>query len=172
MKFIFTVLLILSANTYADSIYSSQLFKTWPAFSLKHEFETEKQDLISFEETDFQTLKQQAAISNDPLYPTTSMRVFDDTLTLKDSNIKWYAFMSATAGSHVSGFSQGIGMKTMLIKDELYLDAEVAHLKYNFDDRYYNKRYDGDKYRLSTMLHWYPTDDFSLHLGFSGLVDK
>ncbi len=172
MKFIFTVLVVFSANIYAESLYSSQLFKTWPSFSLKHEFENEHEDMISFQEADFQRLQQQATTSNDPIFPTTSMRVFDDTLTLKDPNIKWYGFMSATAGSHVSGFSQGFGMTTMLIKDKLYLDAEVAHLKYNFDNRYYNKRYDGDKYRLSTMLHWYPTDDFSLHLGISGLIDK
>ena len=172
MKIIIALIILLSANSYAESLYSSQLFKSWPSFALKHEFEPEEKDFISFKETDFQTLKHQAETSNDPMHPTTSMRVFDDSLTLKDSKIKWYGFMSATAGSHVSGFSQGIGMSTMLIKDELYMDAEVAHLRYNFDDRYYGRYFDGDKYRLSTMLHWYPTDDFSLHLGFSGLVDK
>lgn len=172
MKYIFTLLVMLTVNMNAEALYSSELFKTWPSFSLKHEFESEEKDMISFKEADFKSLKQQAAVSNDPVFPTTSLRAFDDSLTLKDSNIKWYGFMSATAGSHVSGFAQGIGMTTMLLKDELFLDAEVAHLKYNFDNRYYNRHYDGDKYRLSTMLHWYPTDDISLHLGISGLVDK
>jgi len=173
MKFIITALFIFTANTYAaDALYSAQLFKTWPTFSLKHEFEEEKPDMIEFEEADLTALKHEAKTSSDPFYPTTSTRTFDDSLTLKDPNIKWYAFMSATAGSHVSGFSQGVGMSTMLIKDELFLHAEVAHLRYNFDDRYYNKYYDGDKYRLSTLLHWQPTDEFSLILGFNGLVDK
>jgi hypothetical protein len=72
----------------------------------------------------------------------------------------------------VSGFSQGIGMTTMLIEDELFLDAEVEHLQYNYkksSSKYYG---DGDKYRVNTTLHWYPTENFSMHLGLGGLINK
>lgn len=172
MKQLITLLIILSANTYAESIYSTQLFQTWPHFSLQHEFADLEQDLISFQETDFISLRQQAEQKNDPMIPGTKKRVFDDLLSLKNPNIRYTVFMSATAGNRVSGFSQGIAMRTELIEDELYMGAQVEHMHYNFENRYYDKYYGGEKYRLNTTLHWYPTDDFSLHLGIGGLVDK
>ena len=81
--------------------------------------------------------------------------------------------MRAVAGNRYSGFSQSIGGTTMLIKDELWLDAEVTHMKYNFKDKYYDRYYgDGDKYRVDTTLHWQPTDNFSMHLGLGSFFDK
>ena len=172
MRVLYILIIALSSNTFASSLYTTEMFKIWPGFSLQHEFEAQQKDMISFEETDFKSLKAQVDIEQEPMVPSTKMRTFTDSLTLKDSNIKWRVFMSATAGSHVSGFSQGIGMTTMLIKDELFWDAQVEHLRYNFDNKYYSRHYEGDKYRVETMLHWYPTDNFSMHLGLGGVVDK
>lgn len=172
MKLLAALIITLSTYSYGDSIYATQLFKTWPQFSLQHEFAEEKEDLITFEQTDFISLKAQAEQQNDPMVPTTKSRVFEDIMTLKNPDIRYTVFMSATAGNRVSGFSQGFAMRTTLIDGELYLDAQVEHLNYNFENRYYDRHFGGDKYRVGTALHWYPTDDFSLHLGFSGLVDK
>ena len=173
MKLLLALIITLSSSTYAESVYSTQLFQTWPQFSLQHEFAAEEVDLIAFEQTDFISLKAQAEQKNDPMIPGTKRRVFDEIFSLKNPNdIHYTVFMSATAGNRVSGFSQGFAMTTTLIEGELYLDAQFEHLNYNFENRYDDRQYGGDKYRVGTTLHWYPTDDFSLHLGIGGLVDK
>ncbi|MCM8528928.1 MAG: hypothetical protein NE327_20560, partial [Lentisphaeraceae bacterium] len=114
MKHMLIFFMMLSVSTYADSIYATQLFKTWPGFSLQHEFADQKEDLIAFRETDFITLRQQAEQKNDPMVPVTKKRVFDDLLSLKNPNVRYTIFMTATAGNRVSGFSQGVAMSTML----------------------------------------------------------
>ena len=172
MKTVLLILIALSTQSYASSLYSTELFKTWPEFSLKHEFADEDKDMIEFEETDFISLKEQAAQENAPLIPSTKSRVFGETLNLKDKNIRYTVFMGATAGNRVSGFYQGIGASTMLIENELYMDASVTHMQYNFENRYYDRHFNGDKYRVETMLHWYPSDNFSLHLGLGHTFDK
>lgn len=172
MKLLMSLIITLSTYTYGESIYSTQLFQTWPHFSLQHEFAVEEEDIISFQQTDFISLKAQAEQKNEPMLPSTTKRVFDDILKLKNPDIHYTVFMTATAGNRVSGFSQGFAMTTTLIEGELYLDAQFEHLNYNFENRYYDKHYGGEKYRVGTTLHWYPTDDFSLHLGIGGLVDK
>ena len=172
MKKLFILISIMASSAFANPLYMSDSLNSWPSFTLQHEFAPDNKDMIDFKETDFISLRQQVERSKDPMIPTVARKNFDESLSFKGDNIKWRVFMTAVAGNRVSGFSQGIGMTTMLIENELYLDAEIEHLNYNFKNRYLDKYYSGEKYRYNTTLHWYPTDDFSLHLGIGGLVDQ
>ena len=175
MKFkayILTTCLICGSFLQAEIASISQPLKNWPALALQNEVPEPEKDMIEFEETNLKDLEKKVIAENQPMIPLNSKRQFTELVTLSNPDIRWRVFMSAFSSKHYSGFSQGVGGTTMLLEDELFLDVEVEHVQINGDDDRYYKNWDGDKYRINTMMHWYPTDNFSLHLGFNGWVDK
>ncbi len=172
MKLKLLAFCFLSLNLFsaAEPLYLSQTLQTWPSLSLKNVFTAQENDFIEFKEADFITLKQQALESSEPMVATAAKNNFNDSFNTKADQTKWRMFMSTVSGNRVSGFSQGIGMSTVLIDGELYLDAQIEHMNYNYKNKYLDERYSGDRYGLGTSLHWYPSDSFSMHLGVSGLT--
>ena len=159
-------------NLKADTASISQPLKNWPALALQNEVAPPEKDMIEFEETDLNAIEKKVIAQNQPMIPLNTKRQFTQLVTLSNPDIKWRVFMTASTSNHYSGFSQGFGGTTMLLEDELFLDVEVEHVQIHDDDDGYYRNWDGDKYRINTMMHWYPTDNFSLHLGFNGWVDK
>ncbi|MCH2206640.1 MAG: hypothetical protein MK132_12305 [Lentisphaerales bacterium] len=159
-------------NLKAEITSISQPLKNWPALTLQNEVTPPEKDMIEFKETDFKAIEKKVVAQNQPMIPLNTKRQFTELVTLSNPDIKWRVFMTAFTSNHYSGFSQGFGGTTMLLEDELFLDVEVEQIQIHGDDDRYYKNWDGDKYRINTMMHWYPTDNFSLHLGFNGWVDK
>jgi|SaaInlStandDraft_1057018.scaffolds.fasta_scaffold201746_1 hypothetical protein len=148
-----------------------KVFSQWPALTIQNEVEVPQREMIDFEETDLKMIDRNVEINNQPMIPLNTKRQFTELVSMANPDIKWRVSMSAFSSSNYSGFSKSIGGTTMLIEDELFLDVEVGDVQlHSKDDRY--KHYSGDKYHLDTMLHWYPTENFSLHLGISTWVDK
>ena len=127
--------------------------------------------MIEFEEVDFDELKENARVLNEPMIPLTTQRHFSEMVTLSNPDIKWRYFASAFASNRYSGFSQGIGGTMLLIDDELFLDVEVEQVHLNSSDKRY-RHYDGEKYRVNTTLLWQPTESFSMRLGLGTWIDK
>lgn len=149
----------------------SNIFKQWPAFTLHSIYRESNDDLIVFEEANLNQIEEQAEKSGQAFFPLTQRKEFDKLFYLNNPEIRWHYFASATFGSHVSGFSQGIGMSTALIKDELFLEVQAQQFDYKYDKKY-NRHYNGNKYRLDTALHWHPSENFSMHLGIGTWIDK
>lgn len=170
LTYFLSCFMLVSLTKAGVASFSSSL-KNWPSFALQNEIPEEEKDAIEFEEADFKAIEKKIIAENEPMIPLNTKRQFTELVTLDDPDIRWRVFMSAFTGSNYSGFSQGVGGTTMLIEDKLILDVEVAHVQFNRkDDKY--QSFEGDKYRVNTMLHWFPTDFFSMHLGFNGWVDK
>ncbi len=170
IKFFVMICVFVSFSVHAESLYLTQTLQNWPTLSLKHMFTSQPGDFVEFEEADFISLKQQALENSEPLVATAAKKNFDESFNTKADQTKWRLFMGAVSGSRVSGFSQGIGMTKVLIDGELYLDAQIEHMNYNYKNKYLDKHYSGERYGLGTSLHWFPSDSFSLHLGVSGLT--
>jgi hypothetical protein len=173
MKYISLIsIFVLACSTQAQDLYIASQLKAWPTLSLQSHIAPIKKDLIVFEDTDFKAIDKRIASKSKGLIPSGKWQRFDKMVLVNNPEVHWRATMSAVSGSHVSGFSQGIGMTTMLIKDELFLNAEIEHLQFDYKNKHYQKHFGGDKYRVNSTLSWFPTDDISMHLGISHLFDK
>ncbi|MCM8532795.1 MAG: hypothetical protein NE330_16625 [Lentisphaeraceae bacterium] len=160
------------SSAQAETQGIASIYQNWPTFALQNKAEEPTKDMIDFEEADLDQIQKKVEEEQYPIMPLNKTRQFTRLVSMNNPDIKWRFFSSAFASNKYSGFSQGIGGTTILLDDELFLDFSVEKVQFNSKDKDYYQDYEGDKYRVNTMMHWYPTENFSLHLGFNGWVDK
>jgi hypothetical protein len=166
------IIFTFSISAAAETLYYSKVLHVWPALSLANQISIQPKGMITFTETNFRAIDRKVQHKHTAMVPTAKKRQITEQVSINNPNINWRLRTTFVAGSHVSGYAQAFGGSTMLIEDELFLDAEVEYRNFDYKSNHYNKHYSGEKYRVNTTLSWYPTDNFSFHLGVGGLFDK
>lgn len=170
--YISIIVVLWASPVQAETQGIASIYQNWPSFALQNVAEEPSQDMIDFEEADLDQIQRDVEDEQFPIVPINKTRQFTRLVSMSNPDIKWRVFSSATVSNNFNAFSQGFAGSTILFEDKLFLDFSVERVNFNSNNNDYHRNFEGDKYRLGTMLHWYPSENFSFHLGFNGWVDK